>query len=168
MTTRRNLTLMSLVAAVLMLMTSVAQATGPRAKPVRESLQGEFIGIEAPAPAGRCSDLALQLSYAGSGRISGIGDVTFESTHCSYLDSDFESTGRYGEAELVMTVTATGDEIYATYEGRQLDETRYFEVLRMKGGTGEFADARGVIFEIVTLDPATFNVSIRGWGWMVK
>ena len=168
MRTRRTLTLMTLMAAFLMLMTSVAQAAGPRAEPVRESLEGHVAGMPAPAPDGRCAELALLVPYAGQGHLSGIGDVTFETTHCSYLDPvTYELLGRYGEADLVMT-TESGDEIHATYKGRQLDETRYFEVMRITGGTGEFEDARGLIFEILTVDLSDFSISISGWGWIIK
>ena len=166
MRTRRTLTLMTFMTAFLMLMTSVAQAGGPKAEPVRESLEGNFAGIAIPAPTGRCSAPAALLSYAGTGYLGGVGDVTFTSAHCSYVLPEGEP-GRYGEAVLTM-VTADGDEIHATYKGRQLDETRYFEVLRIVGGTGDFEDASGVIFEIVTVDLTTYNVSIRGWGWIVK
>lgn len=168
MRTRRAITVMSLLAAVLMLFASVAQAANPRPQPIRERLEATFAGIEVPAPEGRCSKPAALLHYVGQGTISRIGKVTMVSSHCSYVTDTGEPSGRYGEAEMVIKVTDSLDEIYGTYSGYQLDETRYLEFLRIKGGTGQFADVRGSLIEIVTVDLESFNVSIRGWGWMLR
>ena len=117
------------------------------------------------APQGRCAELALLISYEGEGIITGVGKVSFATSHCSYLTPDGQLAGRYGEAEMVM-LTPAGDEIYATYSGQQIDDTRYLEFLTITGGTGMYEGAVGSMIEIVTVDLATFDVSIRGWGWI--
>jgi len=162
---KKSVVVMTLITAFLMMYTTSAQATGSRPMPVRERIEGSLTAMPVVAPEGRCSELALLLSYAGEGTLSRIGKVTFTTTHCSYLTPEGQPTGRYGEAEMVL-VTGNGDEIHATYEGRQLDETRYLEFMRIRGGTGEFTNARGSILEIVAVDLTTFDVSIRGWGWI--
>ena len=167
MRTRKPVTVMALLSALPMMTTTVAQATTSRPLPIRERLEAAFAGIEIPDPKGRCSEPALVLRYVGEGTISHLGRVTFASSHCSYVTSTGELTGRYGEAEMVIEA-ANGDQVHATYSGRQIDETRYLEFMTITGGTGRFSEARGALVEIVTLDLATFNVSIRGWGWIVK
>ena len=163
----RSTILLSLFTALLMLFASVAQASDSTRIPVRERIEGSLAGPPILAPEGRCSELALLISYQGEGILTGVGKVSFATTHCSYLTPEGHLAGRYGEAEMVM-VTRSGDEIYATYSGYQIDETRYLEFMRITGGTGRFDEAAGALMEIVTVDLATFDVSIRGWGWMLR
>lgn len=167
MRTRRTLILMSLLAALLMLMTGVAQAANPKSHPVRERIEGSLVAPPTLAPEGRCSELALLIQYQGEGILTGVGKVDFISSHCSYLTPDGQLAGRYGEADMVMT-TRSGDEIYATYAGYQIDEFRYLENLQITGGSGKYSGSSGALVEIVNVDLTTFDVSVRGWGWILR
>lgn len=98
--------------------------------------------------------------------MSHVGDVTFHSTLCSYLTPEGLPSGRYSEAEVVV-VTTTGDEIYSACTCRPFDETRCLGFIRITGGSGQYEGARGSLIAITTVDPATLDVSIRSWGWML-
>lgn len=160
--TRSSVTAM-IVIGVLM-MGAIAQAAPIQGRPFQERLEASFVSIDMPALE-RCSEPALLLHYAGEGTMSHLGRVTFQSSHCSYLDEDWvDVTGEYGEAEMVI-VASSGDQLWATYEGQQIgDTTTYIETMTITGGTGRFEGASGLVREIVTVDSATFNVSIRGDG----
>jgi len=161
----RSVTAMFLPTALLMIIASSAQATPTRPLPLRERFKGSLAVMPALAPEDRCNEPALLLSYDGEGTMSHLGQVTWSSNHCNYLTPEGYPSGRYGEADLVI-VAASGDEIHATYDGHQIDDTRYLDLMRITGGTGPFAEARGAALEIVTLDLATFDLWLRGWGWI--
>jgi hypothetical protein len=163
----RTIILLSLFTALLMLIAGVAQAANPKYHPVRERIEGSLVSEPVLAPEGRCSQPALLISFHGEGILTGVGKVDFTTTHCSYLTPDFQLAGRYGEADMVM-MTRSGDEIYATYEGYQIDEDHYLEHLQVTGGSGKYSGTTGTLVEIVTVDLTNFDVSIRGWGWILR
>ena len=169
MRTRRTMAIVVVLVVMVMAFATVAQATPRKVLPIRVMTEAVFVPEQSiiPAPEGRCSGPALLLHYSGEGTMGGLGEVTFESDHCSYLEDDWETlAGRYGEAEMVITVLENGDRIHASYEGRQLNDTRYLEFLRITGGTGVYTGATGAAYEIVTVDLTTFTASIRGGGWI--
>lgn len=163
MSARMRTGVILLVALALTMIAAVGEATPIRGVPIRERLELDFAGIEAPAPEGRCSAPAALLHYSGEGWMSHLGRVSVTSNHCSYVDEQGNPTGTYGQAELVI-VAAGGDELHGTYRGWLVEGTTYAEILVITGGTGRFEDAVGVIVERVELDPETYAVSIRGRG----
>lgn len=166
-TTSKSVIVMTLFTALLMMIAIVARASDSKPLPLRESLEGSVAAAPVVAPEDRCSGPALLMSYAGDGTFSHVGKVAFSSTHCSYLTEDGQMTGRYGEGQMVA-VTPAGDEIYATYRGHHHEGNVYHESTEIVGGTGRFSQATGDINGIVTVDMANLDVSIRGWGWILR
>jgi hypothetical protein len=150
-----------------MLMAGSARANPPGPLPVRQRMEGRRKGMTAVAPRGRCSGPAVLCTYSGEGMLSHVGRVRFHSTHCGYLTVERQPIGRLGEAKMIM-VTCDGDEIYATYTGQRLDGPKYLVSMRITGGSGEYSEVTGSLVAIITVDSATSDVSIRGWGWMAR
>ena len=161
----RGLSILAAVTAIVLLVATAAVAAPSKELPFKERLGGHLTAQPAPAPEGRCSAAALLLSYAGEGNISHMGKVTWSSTHCTYVNDQWEPIGQFGQAELVI-VAANGDEVHGTYGGSVTGPTTFIETMTIEGGTGRFLGATGVAAETGTLDPATYNIEIRGQGWI--
>lgn len=147
-----------------MLTASVTRETSPGPLPARQRMESRLTGVVARPPRGRCTRPALLCAYTGEGTLSHVGSVRFHSTHCVYATAGGRPNGHFGEAEMVM-VTPGGEEIYATYTGQRFAESKYLVFIRVTGGSGKYSEMTGSLVAIATLDPATSDVFIRGWGW---
>lgn len=161
----RGLPIIAAVTAIVLLIATAALAAPTEDLPFNERLEGHLTTEPGPAPQGRCSAPALLLSYAGEGNISHMGKVTWSSTHCTYVNDHWEPIGQFGQAELVI-VAANGDEVHGTYEGSVTGPTTFIETMTITGGTGRFLGAIGVAAETGSLDPVTYDIEIRGEGWI--
>lgn len=125
---------------------------------------------------GRCSvpsDFVVSWDYTG--RVTGLGSLTIEATHCSQLDLA-AGVGTFGDG-VWTAVAANGDTVTATYENGVTwflpDGTAtYTAELTITGGTGRFAGATGqvagsgTVLELdVTVTPwkATVVETYHGW-----
>lgn len=112
-----------------------------------QPISGTVSGADSyAAPADCPAGATWRFSSAGSGRMSHLGRVTFQVTHCT-----FAGEGRFAEGELTITA-ANGDQLFLEHSGT-------FELVLdgsgtvvgsdvdldwvIVGGTGRFAGASG-------------------------
>jgi len=167
--TKRSITVVTAVIALVLTFAATALAAPAKQLPFKEDLGGgvtnvvlaeDFVGGETFD--GRCSEPSQMLtSMAGTGRVSHMGRVSWTSQHCTQLFA-----GTFGDAKLVITA-ANGDSLYGTYSGWMTGEASFAEVMTIISGTGRFAGATGTVSEAGSYDATTFDLEIRGDGWIL-
>ena len=166
--TKRSITVVLAATALVLTFAVSALAAPTQQVPFKEDLSGGVTNVvlaenfvDGETFDGRCSEPSQMLtSMAGTGTVSHMGRVSWTSQHCTQLFA-----GTFGDATLVITA-ANGDSLYGTYSGWMTGETSFAEIMTIIGGTGRFAGATGIVSEAGSYDAATFELGIRGEGWI--
>lgn len=167
-TTKRSITAVIAVAALVLTFATAAVAAPTEQLPFKENLSGGVTNIVFAEDLiagdtfdGRCTKPSQMLtSMGGTGNVSHLGRVSWTSQHCTQLFA-----GTFGDADLVI-MAANGDRLNGTYSGWFTGETSFAEIMTILGGTGRFAGAAGVVNEVGSFDAVTFDLEIRGEGWI--
>ena len=161
---QRRILAQLVVGAVLALTLALGSASASAGRP-DVPIKGGIVSTSfepAPATAARCptlgADAEIVSSFAGVGRLSHLGRVTWSSSHCVDLD-----TGQYNDGRMTI-VAANGDELKAEYAGWTLGGPPVApitdELVFVDGGTGRFAHASGGATEVGTFDFTTGTVDL--------
>ena len=140
---RRPLLCVVSTAALLLASTAPARADDDRAQPLQ--FKAGLVLSETLAP-GNLSCNAIGI-ITGSGHATHLGTVTLSSYDCINFSSPTAFTFRTLKDTSVVLTAASGDQLFATYEGTAAPQPGGFLVLSgifsFKGGTGRFAGATG-------------------------
>lgn len=150
-----------------MFMASLARAVPPGPLPVRARMKGRFKTPPEQAGGGVPSSPPISQTCAGHGTLTKVGQIRFQWRPCSETANRDHLGARREEAEITL-VTPTLDEVHAISSGVQLDDTRSLELIQIVGGSGELEAVSGSLIAIITLDSTGSEMSIRGWGWMIR
>lgn len=129
----------AVVATLLVTAPAVADSGGDQERPIKMAWSGTFAILdEGP----ECSaEGFVPVHFDGTGNVSHMGAMEFESHHCANL-----STGEVALGMQVITA-ANGDELHGTYVGQltPVTETEWTCVTynTYEGGTGRFLNASG-------------------------
>lgn len=136
-----------------------------RERPFLANIRGHTTGITYAAPGttdtfgGLCTVASnWRIEFAGTGTVSGLGRVTWASSHCTQVGANPPATVTISDGVLDF-VAANGDVLHQHYGNGRLrlvsatlvciDDDATFD-----GGTGRFAQATGSAFETTCFDPA--------------